>query len=82
MSCCGRREKLGEAREEQKWDYIVSNGHPPRPVSLMPNLAEPVRFQINIMPHASFVWHSLYLRIHLDRRLWSGYLHRSKFTLL
>lgn len=22
MTCCGQREKIGEAREEQKWDYI------------------------------------------------------------
>ena len=34
------------------------------------------------MSHASFVWHSLYLRIHLDRRLWSRYFYCRKSTLL
>ena len=42
MSSCGQREKFGEAREEQKWDYIVSNVYPFRPILLIPNDAEPV----------------------------------------
>ena len=42
MRGCGQREKLGEAREEQKWDYIVSNVYPFRPVPLIPNGAEPL----------------------------------------
>lgn len=82
MTCCGQREKIGEAREEQKWDYIVSSVHASRLIPLMSTLAEFVRFQINNMLHAFLVWHSLYLRVHLNRRLWSGYLHCRKFALL
>lgn len=84
MSCCGQREKLGEVkvREEQKWDYIVSHVHYLVWFSLISSFAEPVRFQIDNVSHASFLWHSLHFRIHLNCRLWSGYLHSSKFTLL
>lgn len=40
MSCCGQRENLGEAREEQKWDYIVSNTYPCPLTPLMLNFTE------------------------------------------
>lgn len=41
-------------------------------------VAEPFRFQIHHLRHASFLWDSIHLGNHLHRRLRSGSLHRSK----
>lgn len=82
MICGGQREKLAEAREEQKWDYIVSIFPDDCLNRLTNRCTEPLRFQVNIMLHAFLLLHSLHLSCDLNCGLWSRYIYRSEFTFL
>lgn len=82
MICGGQREKLAEAREEQKWDYIVSIFSHDCLKKLTNYCTEPLRFQVYIMVHAFLLLHSLRLSCGLNCSLWSRYIYRSEFAFL
>lgn len=81
MECCGEREKLEDARAEQKWSYIV--WIPPSTVmALLIHSVEPQRLQIHLLSIPTFLWRSLPLPPRLRSCLRRGLLYGRQFTLL
>ena len=82
MGCHGEREKLEDARAEQKWGYIVC--HDPFTLDYLPSdsCVEPRRLQIDLVLFSTVLHHSLHLRIHLRRRLRCRPLHGGQLAIL
>ena len=75
MSCCGEREKLGDERPEQKWNYIVCTIVAGYSCLLLTRL-ESVRFQIHILHYSSFLRHPLHFAADIGCCVRCGYVHR------
>ena len=75
MSCCGEREKLGDERPEQKWNYIVCTPVARYSCLLLTGL-ESVRFQIFILHCTSFLRYPLYLPADIGCCVRCGCVHR------
>ena len=82
MGCHGEREKLEDARAEQKWSYIVSTGDAALECLRSDSCVESWRFPIDVLLFHLVLHHSLRLHLHLRRRLRGRPFHRYQFALL
>ena len=83
MSCCGEREKIGEERPEQRWDYIVGAIREGLTVALLTvSFPESVRLQIHLLLCTPFLRNPVHIALDRNCCVRRGCIHRCKSSIL